>query len=32
LAFKSGQTRLKAQVLDVAGNSGSKAEIVVRVP
>jgi hypothetical protein len=32
LAFKSGQTRLRVQALDVAGNSGSTAEIVVRVP
>jgi hypothetical protein len=32
LAFKSGVTRLKVQLLDVAGNVGNSAELAVRVP
>ncbi|MFN8644119.1 MAG: hypothetical protein U0802_21605 [Candidatus Binatia bacterium] len=31
-AFKSGVTRLKVQLLDAAGNIGSRAELAVRVP
>jgi hypothetical protein len=32
LAFKSGITRLKAQLVDSAGNIGNMAQIAIRVP
>jgi hypothetical protein len=32
LALKPGITRFKAQLVDVAGNIGSMAEIAIRVP
>ena len=32
LAFKSGITRLKVQLVDVNGNIGSMAQIAIRVP
>ena len=32
ISFKSGVTRLKVQLLDVAGNVGNSAELAVRVP